>query len=489
MEEQERYNALSKRKIKRPEISVFQEHGKLPPQDIFSEECILGSLMLEKEAITNVIGLLSPECFYKEAHQEIFKSIDVLYNSNTPVDILTVTTDLRNRGMLERAGGPFYITQLTSRIASSANIGTYTAILIQKYLARELIKVSTETIRLAFEDSTDVFDLIADTDKSISKVNEYSVRGGSFKHVSDSTSKSFESAKRREIMRKDGKTSGVTTGLKELNTLTGGWQPSDLIIIAARPGMGKTSLMLKHALTAALVKVPVCIYTLEMSDERLTDNLLLMLSDVDKDKFKDGFMSQDDWSNLAHSKTQLDKLPIYIDPNPSVSMRYIKANSRVMAKKGNCGMILIDYLQLVDVTSDERNRNREQEVAKASREAKVIAKELNIPVILLCQLSREVEKRADKKPQLSDLRESGAIEQDADVVAFIYRPEYYGIVEDGACNSLKGVGKIILAKNRNGATAEAKFRYNESMTKITDFDTDTNYTLDANTDFDKPPKF
>lgn len=490
MEEQERYNALASRKsIKRPKVErdAFQEHGKLPPQDIFCEECILGSLMLEREAITNVIALLSPECFYKSAHQEIFKSIEILYNLNKPVDILTVTTDLRSRGQLEIAGGPFYITQLTSRIASGANIETYTATLIEKYLARELIKVSTETIRKAFEDSTDVFDLIAETDISISKVNEYSVKGGSFKHVSDSSSKSFESAKRREIMRKEGKTSGVTTGLKELNTLTGGWQPSDLIIIAARPGMGKTSLMLKHALTAAMAKVPVCIYTLEMSDERLIDNLLLMLSDVDKDKFKNGYMSQDDWSNLTHAKTQLDKLPIYIDPNPSVSMRYIKANSRVMSKKGKCGMILIDYLQLIDVSTTERNRNREQEIAKASREAKVIAKELNIPVILLCQLSREVEKRSDKKPQLSDLRESGAIEQDADVVAFIYRPEYYGMSEDAQGNSLKGVGKIILAKNRNGATDESKFRYNESMTKISDYEIDNTFTLQANTDFDNKP--
>lgn len=467
-------------------INEFQEHGKLPPQAIDIEEAVLGGLMLEKRAIQTVVTLLTSEVFYKESHQAIYSAILYLHDNNQPVDILTVSNELRNNGLLELAGGPFYITQLTSRIASTANIEYHTGILVQKYLARELIKSSTEIIRKSFEDEADVYDLIASADNEISKINEYSVRGGSFKHVSDSSTKSLESAKRREIMRKEGKTSGITTGLKELNALTGGWQPSDLIIIAARPGMGKTSLMLKHALTAALVNVPVCIYTLEMSDERLTDNLLLMLSDVEKDKFKNGFMSQDDWSNIAYSKSKLDKLPIYIDPNPSVSMRYIKANSVVMAKKGKCGLILIDYLQLVDVSSDERNRNREQEVAKASREAKVIAKQLNIPVILLCQLSREVEKRADKKPQLSDLRESGAIEQDADVVAFIYRPEYYGITEDASCNSLKGVGKIILAKNRNGATDEAKFRYNESMTKITDYESDNTYSLEANTDFDKP---
>lgn len=483
MEDKKPYKTIKRSVIGR---DAFQDHGKLPPQAIDLEEAVLGGLMLEKRAIQTVVTLLSTEVFYKESHQCIYEAILHLHDNEQPIDILTVTDELRNMGKLELSGGPFYITQLTSRIASTANIEFHTGILVQKYLARELIKSSTEIIRNAFEDEADVYDLIALADKEISKINEYSVRGGSFKHVSDSSSKSLESAKRREIMRKEGKTSGITTGLKELNVLTGGWQPSDLIIIAARPGMGKTSLMLKHALTAALVGEQVCIYTLEMSDERLTDNLMLMLSNVEKDKFKNGFMSQDDWSDLTHSKTQLDKLPIYIDPNPSVSMRYIKANSRVMAKKGKCSIILIDYLQLIDVSSDERNRNREQEVAKASREAKVIAKELNIPVILLCQLSREVEKRSDKKPQLSDLRESGAIEQDADVVAFIYRPEYYGITEDAACNSLKGVGKIILAKNRNGATDEAKFRYNESMTKITDYETETSFTLIANQEFDNP---
>lgn len=479
------------KQTRKQNIDVFQEHGKLPPQAIEIEESVLGGLMLERRVIHSVVSLLSVDVFYKESHQAIYEAILYLHDNGKPIDILTVTNELRNNGKLDMVGGPFYITQLTSRIASTANIEFHTGILVQKYLARELIKSSTTIIRNAFEDNADVYDLIAEADIEISKINEYSVRGGSFKHVSDSSSKSFESAQKREMMRKEGKTSGVTTGLKDLNALTGGWQPSDLIIIAARPGMGKTSLMLKHALTAAMAKVPVCIYTLEMSDERLTDNLLLMLSNVEKDKFKNGFMSQDDWKDLTHSKAELDKLPIYIDPNPSVSMRYIKANSLVMSKKGKCGMILIDYLQLVDVSSDERNRNREQEVAKASREAKVIAKQLNIPVILLCQLSREVEKRSDKKPQLSDLRESGAIEQDADVVAFIFRPEYYGMLEDATGNSLKGVGRIIVAKNRNGATDDAKFRYNESMTKITDFDTENTLqnSLDPNDDFNKPPKF
>jgi replicative DNA helicase len=233
--------------------------------------------------------------------------------------------------------------------------------------------------------------------------------------------------------------------------------------------MGKTSVALNCAKAAAEANVPVCFYSLEMSDDRLTDNLLLSLCDVDKDRFKNGLMSPEDWTELTEAKLKLNKLPIYIDPNPSVSMRYVKANSRVMHRKGKCGIIFIDYLQLADVGLEERNRNREQEIAQASRQAKIIAKELNVPVVLLSQLNRAVESRTNRKPQLSDLRESGAIEQDADLVAFIYRPEYYGFKEDEQGKSLIGVGKIIISKHRNGSCEDVRFSYNESMTHITDY--------------------
>ncbi len=458
-----------KYKTKTQPRDSFIEHGKLPPQCTDLEEAVLGSLMLEREAIHQVIGLLITDCFYKESHQVIFEAIKTLYDSNKPVDILTVTAQLRSNGKLELAGGPFYITQLTSRIASSANIEQHVSTIVEKYLARELIKVSTETIRSAFEDETDIFDLLGKSDSAIARVNDYTAKGGSFEHVSELTENSVQQARQREIQRKDGKTSGITTGLKYLNVLTGGWKNSELIIIAARPGMGKTSLILHHAIEAAKSGKSVCIYSLEMSKERLTDNLMLSLCDVDKDRFKNGWMSNEEWAMLLQAKTDLNNLKIFIDPNPSVSLRYIKSNSRIMHRNGKCDLIMIDYLQLADVATDERNRNREQEISQASRMTKIIAKQLNVPVILLSQLNREVEKRPDKKPQLSDLRESGAIEQDADIVMFIWRPEYYGFKEDDRGNSVKGVGKYILAKNRDGACDEVKFRYNESMTHITNY--------------------
>lgn len=444
--------------------------GKLPPQATEFEETVLGAIMNDSRSLNKVINLISADVFYKEQHKFIYEAILSLNEKCRPIDILTVTNELRTMGKLELAGGAAYITELTMNVASSANIEYHSAIIIQKFLARELIHAGTDIIQSAYEDDTDVYDLISQADVRISKINETSVKGGSFKHVSDITKISINNAKIREHNRKNGLPSGVSTGLKELNRLTGGWQKSDLIIIASRPGMGKTSLMLKFAVSAAKERVPVCLYSLEMSEERLTDNLLLSLCKVEKDKYKNGWMSEDDWKDLHYAQTVLNDLPIYIDPNPTVSMRYVKANSKVMQQNGKCGIIMLDYLQLADVSTDEKNRNREQEIAKASRQAKIIAKELNVPVILLCQLNRNAEARTDKKPQLSDLRESGAIEQDADIVMFPYRPEYYGIIEDSDGNSVRGVGKLIFAKHRDGGLEDIKFRYNPEMTQITNYD-------------------
>lgn len=483
MNEQDKF-----KKRQRPisQKEAFIEHGKLPPQAVDIEEIVLGALMLEKNAISTVVNLLSSDVFYKEAHQVIYRAIISLYDKSQPVDILTVTNRLKETNNLELSGGPFYITQLTSRIASSANIEHHAGILVQKFLQREIIRVSTELIRDSFDDTIDPFDLLAKSDNEFSKISEFTARGGSLSHISSSVKKSVESAHKRQLMFENNQESGITTGLYDLNKLTGGWQPSDLIIIAARPGMGKTSVMLKFASSAARSGKAVCIYSLEMSDERLADNMILSLCNVDKDKFKKGDLSRYDWQEISYAKDMLDKMPVYIDPNPVVSMRYIKANSRVMAKKGQCDMIMIDYLQLADIGSDDRNRNREQDVAQASRNAKIIAKELNVPVILLSQLSRKVEERHNKIPQLSDLRESGAIEQDADIVAFLYRPEYYGIDNiDG--QPTKGIGQVIVAKHRNGSTDDVNFRYNPSMTRIEDFytkESTVQQTIQPNIDFE-----
>lgn len=472
---------MEEKRIKRPIRDAFQEHGKLPPQAIDMEEAVLGGILLDRNCIHDVINLLSPDVFYKESHQCIFESIQQLYDENKPIDILTTTQKLRATGKLELSGGPFYITQLTERIASSANIQEHVSTLLQKYIARQIINKSTEAIRLAFDDTTDVFDLLDSTDSEFSKINEISLRGGSMIHISESTNKSIESLKKREKLYKEGKRSGISTGLKDLNRLTGGWQNSNVIVLAARPGMGKTALMLYFAKSAAKDNAHTCIYSLEMTDESLSDRMIQSMCDVDNFNYKKGSLTSFDWDEINKAKTTLDKMPIYIDPNPSVTMRYIKSHSRLMKKKGKCDIIFLDYLQLVDMSTGDKTRNREQEVAQASRQAKIISKQLNIPVIILAQLNREVEKQSNKRPGLSNLRESGAIEQDADLVMFIYRPEYYGIKEDAKGNSTEGVGEIIIEKNRDGSTEDVTFRYDETMTRITEYEQE--YELPTNPNF------
>ena len=483
MEDQERINAIDKRKARKPNINAFQDHGKLPPQAIEFEEAVIGGLLLDKNCIHDVVSIISPEVFYKESHQSIYEAIIKLYDDVKPIDILTVTNELRSSGKLELCGGAFYITQITSRIASTANIQEHAGILLEKYIAREIIKTATESIRLAFEDSTDVFDLLDYTDNQFSMVNEISLRGGTMIHISESTSKSITALQKREKLFKEGKQSGISTGLKDLNRLTGGWQKSNVIILAARPGMGKTALMLYFAKSAAQSMANTCIYSLEMTDESLSDRMLQSMCEVDNHNFKKGSLTESDWTEIKKAQNELNKLPIYIDPNPAVSMRYIKSHSRIMKKKGKCDIIFLDYLQLIDMSNGVKNRNREQEVAQASRQAKIIAKELNVPIIVLAQLNREVEKQASKRPSLSNLRESGAIEQDADLVMFIYRPEYYGIKEDAKGNSMIGVGEIIIEKNRDGGTEDVAFRYDETMTRISEYEDTQSYQYPSPVNF------
>lgn len=459
-----------KTKNRRNKVHGFFEPGKVPPQAIEYEEAVLGALMLESSALDYVQHKLCPETFYKPAHQLIYRSITAIYVRNEPIDILTVTNELRKNNELESVGGPYYITQLTSRIASSANIEHHVGLLVQKFMLRSAIQSCSEIINFSYQDDCDAFDLIDLADTKFSQILEKAGNGSSMERIEIPLQKSYDEARKREILAKKGKVTGIDTGLKELNKVTGGWQNSDLIIQAGRPGMGKTALMLHQALAAAKSGVPVCIFSLEMSSKSLADRLIPAECGIDINHFKNGQMNDQDWVEFNEAFNVVSRLPIYVDPKPTVSMRYIKSQSRIMQKKGHCGLVLIDYLQLVDTSSDRMNRNREQEVAEASRSAKIIAKELDIPVILLCQLSRKVEDRRDNIPMLSDLRESGAIEQDADLVIFIYRPEYYGFEENSDGESLIGVGDLLIEKHRNGPTGNVKFRYNESLTKITDYE-------------------
>lgn len=451
----------------------FLELGKIPPQAIDLECAILGASMLEVDGLDVAIRMMTSDAFYKESNRIIFESIQDLYRENATIDMLTVTEKLRATGNLEECGGPYYISTLTSNVVSSANIEAHCAIVLQKYFQRKLIQLGSEIVKDGYEDTTDVFELLDKADLSIQKISELAASGRDGQHISDLVQQSKTSLRHREQMVKNGKMTGIPTGVTELNVKTNGWQNTNLIIWASRPGMGKSAVMLKQAKESAKSGTPVCIYSLEMDAVKLTDRLILSECGIDPDKFRSGYMTDEDWREFYKAETILSKLPIYVDDNPVVSMRYIKSHARMMQKKGRCGMIMIDYLQLAEMRMDGPGRTREQEVAQASRDAKIIAKTLNVPVHLLAQLSRAVEKRGgDMRPMLSDLRESGAIEQDADIVIFIHRPEYYGIHEDGEGNSTKGVGEFIIAKNREGALGIVPFRYNPSMTKIMDYSPD-----------------
>ena len=315
--------------------------------------------------------------------------------------------------------------------------------------------------------------MLDESNKLIDKINALSCGSSAGQSLRDSLTESLKLAEQRQAAYLEGLPTGIPTGISDLNRLTGGWRGSQLIILAARPAMGKTALMLHFAKSAALNETPVCIFSLEMSHVSLSDRLLLSECEVEVNRFRDGDLSGEDWRQLNEASARLEKLPIHVDDNAVVSMRYIKTRCHILKKQGKCGLIMIDYLQLADTSTKERNRNREQEIAQASRQAKIIAKELDVPVVLLSQLSRECEKRADKQPQLSDLRESGAIEQDADVVGFIFRPAYYGLDRIETLKygniSTSGLGIINIAKQRDGATGLVAFSHNPSMTKIGDF--------------------
>jgi replicative DNA helicase len=450
------------------------EHGKIQPQAIDVEMAVLGALLIEAKKCDDAMCQLFPAIFYKEEHGKIFTAIKALHDENKQIDIIIVTEKLKATGQLEEVGGAYYIAILSNVATGWYHIDNHVLLLKEKYFARELIRIGSDMVANGYDDCVDVFDQIGAADTMIRNIQDVIASGGNMSHISDVVKKSLEALKHREKMFKHGTASGVETGLTDLNLLTQGWQRGNLIVIAARPGMGKTALMLHFAKSAAKSNYPVCIYSIEMQDMKLSDRMILSEGNVRLGNFRSGDVTDYDWEMVYQSSEVISRLPIYIDDNPFVSMTYIRNHGRMMKKKGQCGMIMIDYLQLADCRTEERNRNREQEISQATRQAKLIAKELDVPVILLSQLSREVEKRMVKKPTLSDLRESGAIEQDADIVAFIYRPEYYGVTTDDNGSSLEGVGQLIIAKNRDGGLKDILFRYNESLTKIYDFD--ANYT-------------
>ena len=444
--------------------------GKLPPQAIDLEEAVLGALMLDKDALASVIDILHPECFYKEQHQKIYYAIHQLFHSTEPVDILTVTQQLRKNGELEIAGGAYYITQLTNRVASAANVEYHARIILQKFIQRELIRISGETIRDAYEETTDVLDLLDRAEKNLFTIAEGNIR----RNYEDMTSLIAKAIK--EVETAANQTAGVTgvpSGFTELDRITAGWQKSDLIIIAARPGMGKTAFTLSMARNAAVMfNKPVAFFSCEMSSLQLVNRLISSETEINSEKLKKGQLADHEWAQLNSKIGPLTKAPIYIDDTPALTIFELRAKCRRLAAEKKIELIIIDYLQLMVAGTDNgRGGNREQEISTISRSLKSIAKELNVPIIALSQLSRAVESRGGtKKPQLSDLRESGAIEQDADMVLFIYRPEYYGLTEDEHNVPTNNVAEIIVAKNRNGALKNVNLKFIGHLTKFTDLD-------------------
>lgn len=449
--------------------------GKLPPQAIDLEEAVLGALMLEKDALTAVVDILKPESFYKDAHKEIYQSILDLFNAGEPIDLLTVSNQLRKNGKLEVVGGAFFITELTSKVSSAANIEYHARIITEQAIKREMIQVASEIQKDAFEETTDVFELLDKMEQSLFEISESNIR----KNYTDMRSIMREAITELENKKgqKDGLT-GVPSGFTALDRVTSGWQKSDLIIIAARPAMGKTAFVLSVLRNAAVDHSrPVAIFSLEMSSIQLVNRLISSEAELDSEKIKKGNLADYEWEQLIHKTNKLSTAPLFVDDSPALSILELRAKCRRLKAQNDVQLIVVDYLQLMSGdTKGGMSGNREQEISSISRALKKIAKELNVPVIALSQLSRAVETRGgDKRPQLSDLRESGAIEQDADIVMFLYRPEYYGITEDEEGQSTAGVGEVIIAKHRNGSLENVKLRFIGKFTKFTDLDLNVPY--------------
>ncbi|MEP6584210.1 MAG: replicative DNA helicase [Ginsengibacter sp.] len=435
--------------------------GKVPPQAKDLEEAVLGAIMLEKNAFDVIIEILKPECFYVEANQRIFRAMQGLQQKNSPIDLLTVVEELRFREEIDIIGGPFYVTKLTNSVVSSANIETHARIVLQKFIQRELIRISGEIIGDAYEDSTDVFDLLDEAETKLFEITNNHLR----KDYASIDTVLVKTIQRIEDLRtRQDEITGVPTGFRSIDHITYGWQPSDLIVLAARPSVGKTAFALNLARNAALHPTKptvVGFFSLEMSAGQLVQRILSAESEIWLEKIARGRLEEHEMKQLYKKGIErLASAPIHIDDSAALNIFELRAKCRRLKNKHNVGLIIIDYLQLMSGAGENRNSNREQEISRISRDLKGLAKELNIPIIALSQLSREVEKRKEgnKMPQLSDLRESGAIEQDADMVMFLYRPEYYDITSNELGESNKGETHVRIAKHRNGQLDTIKLK-------------------------------
>ena len=447
---------------------INAQYGKLPPQAVDVEEAVLGALMLERDAYVTVADIIDTPSFYKEEHRKIFDAIKYLSTHEKPVDLLMVTQQLKDQEQLDVVGGPLYITQLTSRVASAAHIEFHARIIAQKYIQRELIRVSSEIQTKAYDDNMDVDDLIDYSETALFQVAEGNIKKETLpiKPILKEAARLIEEASKRE----DG-LSGIPSGFTALDRMTSGWQKTDLVIIAARPAMGKTAFVLSMARNMAVEhNKPVAVFSLEMSSVQLANRLIAAETELGSEKIKNGRLMDWEWEHFNRKLNVLEEAPLFVDDTPALSIFEFRAKCRRLKMQHDIGVVIVDYLQLM-TAGDAAKGSREQEVSMISRSLKAIAKELNIPILALSQLNRSVESREGKRPQLSDLRESGAIEQDADLVLFIHRPEYYGITEDENGNSLIGVAEIIIAKHRNGSVGDVSLAFKKQQVKFMDLET------------------
>jgi replicative DNA helicase len=453
--------------------------GKIQPQSVDTECAILGAIMLEKNALLDIVDILHPETFYDERNGLIFKAILELYNESKPIDLLTVRAQLKKNGKLEVCGGAFYLADLTTKINSGANIEVHSKLIIEMEMKRNLIRLSGDVLEKSFDNTQDVFSLVSDIDIELNEIIENNTKGGfaDFKNLLSESVLNLYEMRYVEF-------TGVPSGFPSLDKITGGWQNTDLIIIAARPAMGKTAFVMNCALNAAKDhNQAVAIFSLEMSTSQLLNRIISGECEIESNRIRKPKSLQDwEWDKINHKTTAIEHLPIFIDDTPNISLIELRAKASRLKRKHDIKLIVIDYLQLMRGSG---KGNREQEISEISRGLKTIGKELDLPVIALSQLSRAVESRGgDKRPQLSDLRESGAIEQDADMVGFIYRPEYYGVTELEDGTNIRGKGEIIISKSRHGAIDSVFLNFIGRFTKWTD-DTVNNIEVE---EIEEPPE-
>ncbi len=466
------FSNTSRSQSRKTDVSTLV-YGKVPPQAPELEEAVLGAAMLEKDTFAQILEVIqSADCFYIDAHQKIYGAMRRLFDKGTPVDLLTITEELRKSNELELVGGPYYLTRLTMSVLSSAHVEAHARLIMEKFIQRELIRISSSVISDAYEDSTDVFDLLDKAETGLYDITDKHLRKN-FKSLQEVLVRTINEID--ETRKKTDDVTGVPSKFAALDAITGGWQKTDLIILAARPAVGKTAFTLNLAMNAAMnagKAFPVALFSLEMGAGQIVKRMLSCVTEVSMEAITKGKMAEHEFIQMSQRMTKLSQAKIFIDDQAALNIFELRAKARRLKQKHDIQMILIDYLQLMQA-SVEKGGNREQEISKISRDLKALAKELEVPIIALSQLNRSVETRKESKvPQLSDLRESGAIEQDADLVMFLYRPEYYGNGTNEMGETIEGETHIHIAKHRNGSTGQVKVRFIKEYQKFVDMEDD-----------------